>query len=396
MKRLLLIAAFAMSGGCTLYFGGDDEPICYSDDAAGAAEYYETFRNPDTGFCEDYYGGGGGGGGCNDYDYPAADPVPLPDWASCYGYCDGLDETTCLDTAGCRAAYGSDDGAWDCAEPDCNTGAYFLGCWGTAPSGTVTGSCDGLDAYGCSQHDDCTAHYGYDPATGTQRFSYCAPEDGWGGCDATDCGPGYHCEVQCYPCDGTGEMDPSGGVCADECVVGCVPDAWVCEGVECGAGSHCEEVCADGGCWSECVPDYTDPGTCTGEVWCDALPPTCPAGSVPGIGAGCWTGFCIPESECVNGDPGDCTGPVTDDQIPPSCPEGTVPGVRNGSYTGYCIPSWACESTACESITDAETCDAREDCVPAYTGYNCTWNADGSFVCAEWVFDHCDPAVMTF
>jgi len=376
MKNLLCIAALSsLLSGCTLYFGGDDDDcVNYGDDAPGALEA-AGIRNPENGVCEDWWGGGGGGGGCG-YAYDQAAPEPAPDWASCYGSCEGLDESSCLVTSGCRAAYG--DGALDGGEADadcapgfCGENA-FLGCWGTAPTGPVQGGgCAGLDAYGCSLHDDCSAHYatyyGEDGWTQT-NFSYCSDEawaigcysdlecpggytctaeevcgsppgcgDGMGGaepdeacpdvcygscvpveddgCALVDCVEGTHCELECYPCDGDGDgfEEPMGGGCDPACSATCVPDSWVCEAVDCGPGNHCEEVCTDslpGTCYSSCVPDETTP--------------------------------------------------------------------------------------TCESLSSQTACDSRVDCTPVYTGYGCTCDASGACDCMTWEFARCESAVMPF
>lgn len=367
MKNLLctaaLLALVSTAGGCTLYFGGDDgDDICAYGAAEDEALAVESLRNPDTGGCEDW-DGGGGGGGCGATDWGA--PEPTPDWASCWGYCEGLDEGTCLVTSGCRAAYGGTalDGSGGGADADCAPGfcggEEFMGCWGTAPTGPIQGGgCAGLDAYACSLHDDCTAHYYNEilPDDGiASRFSYCADE-GWNvgcysnmdcpvgyecnaaevcgtppgcesgeacpdvcygscqpaanGCELVDCAMGSHCEVTCFPCD---SADPSDPTCDAFCETSCVPDSWTCEGVDCGPGSHCEEVCDDsvpGSCWSSCVPDDTTP--------------------------------------------------------------------------------------ACETILDETACDAREDCIPTYTGFGCTCEADGTCSCMSWEYARCEPATIPF
>jgi hypothetical protein len=475
------LLALSLASGCTLYFGDDDgDDICGGSGGADIA--YDQLRDPSSGVCVDY---GGGGGGC----YGA--PEPYPDWASCYSSCEGLDENTCFATAGCRAAYVEDIGCGpgeDCLPP---TGPQtFYGCWGTAPSGPIQGSCDGLDAQGCSEHDDCIAVYNeyYGPDDGIETaFSYCAPEpwtqgcygdqdcpagyecnadtecmpdpscgDGaecppvcygqcvpaQNGCDAVDCGAGYHCELQCYPCDPVDpndtcdfpcdvtcvpdyptcddgqtcepgshcettctDPDPTcdadaGGACPGMCSSTCVPDSPSCGAVDCAPGTHCEESCPpypcpegapDCACSIECVPDgVPDPGTCDGEVWCDAMPPTCPDGTVPGISNGCWSGYCIPVEDCGPNDPGSCYGDVTCDMATPACPASATPGIRNGCYTGYCIPLSACDQTAtCESLDEAG-CSARQDCTPVYNGGGCTCYPDGTCSCDEWQFDHCE------
>jgi hypothetical protein len=41
--------------------------------------------------------------------------------------------------------------------------------------------------------------------------------------------------------------------------------------------------------------------------------------------------------------PGRCWDPVACDAAPPACPTGTVPGIANGCYTQACIPTDLCE-----------------------------------------------------
>src|SRR5262245_32171458 len=184
-----------------------------------------------------------------------------------------------------------------------------------------------------------------------------------------------------------------------ECYPVCVPDL-SCENVDCMEGSHCEleckpTPCKDGRCpptdtcYPVCVPDHPDPGTCTGIVKCDALPPACPAGTKPGIANGCWTGYCIPEADCRPNDPGNCYEDVVCRAAPPACPEGTVPGVRDGCWTGYCIPLSACEpqpDPSCASLLTERACVARMDCQPLYEGIGCTCFPDGHCECKDRVF----------
>jgi hypothetical protein len=47
-----------------------------------------------------------------------------------------------------------------------------------------------------------------------------------------------------------------------------------------------------------CLPEGTPPGQCFSPVTCDAVGPSCPSGSTPGILDGCFTGGCIPEDLC--------------------------------------------------------------------------------------------------
>ncbi len=429
--------------GCNLYFGGDDEPPpCYDYPAGAPLE----LRDPQTGTCQ--YIGGGGGGGCYGDPVPAYD-VAMPDWGQCWSQCEGLDENSCLGASGCYAAY---SGFLCPPNADCLwSGISFQGCWQTAPSGPVQGGgCTGLDAYACSRHDDCSAVYSPGPADGTegQQFAQCIDENptqlgcysdtdcGPGytctasteclpppGCDPAtgqacppvcygkcepiqpscggiDCGYGYHCEEQCYPCDPT---DPN-GTCMSQCDAVCVPDqVYGCEVVDCAPGYHCEELCTgacepNGGacppttCQATCLPDQPiDPGNCDEQVICAVAPPACPIGTVPGVINGCYSGFCIPTNECAH-DPGTCDGFVACDALPPSCPIGTVPGVRNGCWSGYCIPDSLCPQTVvtCESITDEMTCASRSDCTGVYEGINCVCDPNGTCTCEAQKFARCE------
>jgi hypothetical protein len=132
-----------------------------------------------------------------------------------------------------------------------------------------------------------------------------------------------------------------------------------------------------------------DPGSCTGQVACDANPPACPSGTTPGIRNSCWSGYCIPNTACGPNDPGQCYGPLTCLSVGPACPTGTTPGIANGCYTGYCIPTGNCGAAACSSLTTEGACTARGDCNPVYEGSNCTCNANGCS-CQTVTFDHCE------
>jgi len=232
MNKLLCTAALlalTTASGCTLYFGGDDngDDVICADEAAPQYGY----RDPQTGSC-DYYGGGGG---C----YGEPTPVAQPDWATCPGACEGLDEQTCEATSGCRAAYLEDD--YNCPPgADCPVSYAFWGCWGTAPTGPIQGACDGLDAQSCSEHDDCTATYDtvYNPdGTTTTQFAYCQQETYAPGCYSNaDCPAGYECNAgtNCYPPPG---CDPTTGeACPDICYGQCVPAQNGCDTLDCGPG----------------------------------------------------------------------------------------------------------------------------------------------------------------
>jgi hypothetical protein len=324
LSLLFLLGA----SGCEYYYGDDDDDDCaWGGDSD--APYYEPdyLRNPESGVCE-YFGGGGGGcyDGCGPCDYDEGAAF-LPTWAFCDSSCEALDETTCLGTSGCRGVY-----------VDNPAGPAFWQCWGTDQSGPIQGGgCDSLDAYSCSLHDDCIAVHA---------------SDGCGG-DAEEPGGGAP-----EPCTGIGWFE----YCADEST-GCYGDDECGEGMHCNAGEvclpppGCEDesdpgfVDCDAACYGYCVPDDTpDPGTCTGDVFCDSLAPDCPEGTTPGIKDGCWTGYCIPLELC-------------DDPPPPplTCPE----------------------------IGNEAQCIDREDCTAFYEGVDCVCDEFGVCECADWIFVNC-------
>ena len=282
MRRLSLVLPFLLLAGCDLYWNtGDDDPCLY--DGRGAPDIWEgqNLRNPDSGQCEII---GGGQQPCDSQCGPCAEldvaTPPIPDWGACFSACDSLGPDDCLAAAGCRAVY-LDDASTALTD--------FLGCWATAPSGPIEGgSCVGLDAYTCSRHDDCTATYG---PTG---FVACQPEPSSNGCSAIDCGPGAHCEEQCYPCDSTG-----GTACPAQCQTMCVPDQNACAAVDCAPGYTCVEVCdpmtANGGggqCGPQCVPigpgvaceTLTTEGDCTARSDCTPV--------YQGEDCTCYPGYC--------------------------------------------------------------------------------------------------------
>jgi hypothetical protein len=427
MKTWIALTLVALAG-CDLYFNGDDE-MCKGTPAVAPAQQY---RDPYTGSCiaigGDYYCDEACGP-CPVYNGPAQPDV---DYGLCYSSCTGLDEGTCQATPGCYASY-DENAAGDQAFPT------FSGCWETPPSGPIQGGCQGLDAYSCSQHDNCAMVYDVmydidDPGSSSKFLEcidepakYCVddaacgpgahcdvttchqqdcppcdtcgacPEVCYGvcvvdtpSCASTDCGPGYHCEDQCYPTDGQ-----NGPPEMSWCTPACIPDGDACAGVDCGPGYECVEGCPmgeDGGLWcgAQCVPSGGgDPGSCTGSVSCDATPPACPSGTTPGITNGCWTGYCIPNADCGPNDPGECYGDVICAMAPPACPANTTAGIANGCYTGYCIPDGACEAAACETLTTESACTARMDCSAVYAGSDCTCDANGC-TCQSVSFAHCE------
>jgi hypothetical protein len=216
------------------------------------------------------------------------------------------------------------------ADPNQRT---FYGCWAVDQTGPIEGGgCEGLDAWSCSQHDDCVAIHdntcdgpvpggGADsagaPACGLGNFLLCAPE-------------------------------------APNNQIGCYTDT------DCPADTRCNanEIC---------LP-----------------PPGSGAGDGQGVPVPACYGYCVPTT--VDG--GNCWEAVACDEAPPVCPPNSVPGVRDGCYTGVCIELSLCEPYPC-SWLDENACVARADCTPYYQGVNCTCDADGNCVCEDWVFTAC-------
>ncbi|MEO6775511.1 MAG: hypothetical protein ABI467_21295, partial [Kofleriaceae bacterium] len=342
------------------------------------------YRDPQTGTC-DYLGGGGDGGCCGDgcvYNGGAAGTnQALPDWGQCNSACDGLDENSCIETTGCHAAY--------LATTQGETGpttTSFLGCWATA-TGQATlppTACAGLDAQTCSERDYCSMVYTSNMVS-AQQFGSCVAETHSGCGVDIGCPMGSHCEQQCEPCNSMG--------CQDACNPTCVPDTG-CDQIDCGAGYECVESCTGTTCGVACVPSGHDPGQCTGQLSCNHAPPTCPANTTAGIANGCWTGYCIPNAACGSQDPGDCYATVTCNSAPPSCPSGTLPGIANGCWSGYCIPTAGCELAACETLGTEAACDARGDCLPIYTGNDCTCTMTNGCTCATETYAKCESVMM--
>jgi hypothetical protein len=384
MRIWLAFMPALLLAGCDMYFGdGDDEPPCADYNNGGI---YAQYRDPASGTCID----SGGWGGCEDQCAPCVSNGEVDgyvDMGFCSSACTGLDQATCEATSGCYAAI-YDDGT--ALKPE------YDGCWQTAPSGPVQGTCANLDAFECSRHDDCELIYGSNTGPDS-RFIECRQETPFQGCGdvGSDCAPGYHCEEQCYPSDDPAG-DPNGKM--GYCQTVCVPDGNACAAVDCAPGYDCIESCEVLGngtlqCDTQCVPSGMDPGSCTGPVACDALPPSCPSGTTAGIRDLCWSGYCIPNNACGPGDPGECYGTVACATASPSCPSGTTPGVENACWTGYCIPTSQCPLATCETLSSENACDARSDCTPVYTGTDCTCYPNGCS-CGTLTYDHCDALAV--
>src|SRR5690606_7507016 len=120
--------------GCQIYI--DDPPQC----SLPVPEPLQLI-DPDTGWCVGY----DLGVICDpDTCVCSAPAIAPPSWAPCNSACSGLDEYTCMDTAGCRVA--REDGV-------------YAGCHATDQTGPIQGACAGLGPWECSRHDDCITSY---------------------------------------------------------------------------------------------------------------------------------------------------------------------------------------------------------------------------------------------
>jgi hypothetical protein len=245
------LACLILVTGCDLYFtDGDDDPPCANGGAVPV--HSPELRNPDTGVCQPF-----GNFECNESCGPCPDFVgdvaPNPDWGACFQGCESLDEPGCLVTPGCRAAY---DANSNVDEPP-----RFMECWAIAPSGPVGGPCNGLDAYGCSQHDNCSAYYDTEGG-GPLDYVDCRPEKEVGECTSDEqCGPGGHCTTsdgECLPSPGCGANADCPAVCFGRCVG---PEPVACEALP------TETACLDR---TDCRGVYTGENcTCYSDQICD-------------------------------------------------------------------------------------------------------------------------------
>jgi hypothetical protein len=131
---------------------------------------------------------------------------PAVDWADCNGVCDNLNETQCLASTTCHAAYQDTGGPTP----------TFWGCWNLPPSGAITGACASLDAQTCSEHTDCASVYAVN--TGGSLFEHCVTETVPVACSALTTETACKARADCDPVyTGTNcTCDHNGCTCASE------------------------------------------------------------------------------------------------------------------------------------------------------------------------------------
>ncbi|MEZ4399634.1 MAG: hypothetical protein R3B06_06430 [Kofleriaceae bacterium] len=269
-----------------------------------------------------------------------------------------------ISATGCTLYFGEQNDG-----PDCPAGTYAAyNEWGElvcAPGG-------GPGLY-CSSDLQCASGCYCDEASGLcEEGGFCAVD--------ADCGFGMSCDCSnsCVPA-GT-ETRTCGSTCFDTgCPVGttcaadgtCIPDVPGCTSdAECAAGCYCS-----GGQCEETSVCSTD-ADCPSNEHCDTTRSTC----VPGAPAG-----------------PTCNGTLTCNLGAPTCPAGQVPLIQDGCYTGACTPLANCTGVpACGVLNTEQMCLDRVDCSPIYAGQNCT-NPSGASctmgssncTCETFSFDHC-------
>lgn len=211
------------------------------------------------------------------------------------------------------------------------------------------------------------------------------------------------CDPECGPCPAALEESdraplPSWGLCESACTG---LDEATCQDTT-GCRAVYVDPCPDGSCgteatFSECwAVDMTGPiqgGSCEGlDAYTCSLHDDCVAVHASSCEDGLADPGCVPAGfvRCGAeiGGAGSCYDPVVCDEAPPDCPPDTLPGVAAGCYTGFCIPVDQCEAQpACDTL-DEMTCVGRADCAPSYRGSDCTCDATGC-TCATFEFTGC-------
>lgn len=246
MMRLAALVTLGLTG-CMLYSKEPPPPTPCPVVNAGVAPS-ELMRDPSTGVCQSF------GGGCP-VDACGCDAAGgiWPNWPSCFGPCEGLDEHSCVANPACHAAYTEPGGV---LAGDALVRPTFSACWDIGPLPVETGgTCAGFDAWTCAAHADCVSVLTQLDTTTTPSFQQCAPE-------VTPLDPGS-CDPSTVACDGNPPACPTGTVpgVANGCWSGyCIPVA------EC-PDLPCDQLTTESACLgrTDCAPTYT--GT---DCTCDA------------------------------------------------------------------------------------------------------------------------------
>jgi hypothetical protein len=259
--------------------------------------------------------------------------------------------------AGCQLYFGEEenngswtycgsDGYYECNDDDC----YWRG-----PECPAGGSMGGEQpGYECKMDSDCAAGCYCDNGY-CNEAGFCTKD--------SDCGNGYVCDESRSSCEPADEQPPTA----------CGADN------DCPTGEYCDSATLK--CTATCTCANDAEATANGFDYCDESRQTC----LPGI------------------DPaGDCAGDVTCSTARPACPAGQVPMISDGCYTGFCEFINSCASTpACGSYQHDADCFADTDCAASYTGINCKrmdntpcQAGDTGCTCENFQFASCNDKAM--
>jgi Cys-rich repeat protein len=225
------IGVIVLVAGCALYERGDD--TCLEPEVA------QQLRDPSTGQCETI----GSPCPCGAFCEPPANPT----WPACAGACDALSENACLAAPGCHATYLARHGA-----------PVFAACWDLPITSASTGTCAGLSAVACAEHDNCASMMA-STTTGELAFTSCDDEPSALCLADSDCPGGESCDhTTCHlpPCD----PGPSGGACGGDCFGVCV--AVPCDTLATDAACQARNDCSPVYSGTDCTCDSSGHCTC--------------------------------------------------------------------------------------------------------------------------------------
>lgn len=225
----------------------------------------------------------------------------------------------------------------------------------------------------------CALYFGEDDDDDV--WTYCG-SDGYYRCDDDDCRwVSATCPDPAMPPPGEFECQSN-----EDCAAGCYcADNGFCEEAgfctqdeDCGDGFYCNvprASCEPISCTCSTDAEAVDQG----YDYCDETKGTCQTGVDPN---------------------GTCAGELTCNVARPNCPAGQVPTVLDGCWTGLCSPVDACEAPpACAHINDEASCSARSDCAQVVNGINCQTpdgtacqSGDTNCTCERYVFAACRDA----
>lgn len=258
--------------------------------------------------------------------------------------------TTTVMLSGCALYFGEDHHHGGDTWTYCGSDGYYR-CDGDAcewvsatcpDQGSGSGSSGG--GFECTSNTDCAA--GCYCANGTcEEAGFCTQD--------SDCGTGYTCNEDRSSCE------PSTDTSCD----------W---DYQCPTGEYCsyEHVCT-----ATCTCTDDESAVTLGWGWCDETRSTCLPGQDP-------AGTCGGEATGTS-----CTS------YQPVCPAGQVPTLFGGCYTGACQAYAACDvDPVCGHINDQANCDSRTDCKEVQNGINCR-DANGN-VCQPGLGCMCDSYVF--